>query len=476
VSGAPPVVYGVTNAGFARKPQSAILASLQAGTQGILGNDIDVSDASPLGQWLGIIAEEIAEVWELEEADYNATNRGDAEGALLDNIGDLTGTERLGDEPSTVQCTGSFTLAGTYAIGQLVAYLNPQYGPTSVQFANATAVVVPPTVGGNPIGIGNPFVLDGATNPYALFESTEDGPAYGNALIAANNLIGAGSYGALSEMTPVAGWASVADVATPTLGTLEEDDTPYRVRQYQDLSAAGNDTIDATVAAILLGLQNAVIPLGQPPAVQIYENTSLVTNAQGIPGKSYMVVVYDGQDPSDALLNQDNQIVAEAIWENHPAGIETYGNVAMTVQDSQGVDRTVYFTRPTGELVYLSVTVSAAPGIASAQYPAIASAVQQAILDASQGSSYIAYGQTIAPAASAATTLAPGQDFIINAYRAIAQAQQGVVDVGVMAADVVPDPTATNNIPFTVFQAPYLTEPSVVVTVVPFNPAALAAL
>jgi hypothetical protein len=429
-------VYGVTPQGFVIKPLTVIQTELTQALLGKVASDTDVAPDQPLGQLIGIFAAKLAEVWELAQVGYNATNRGDAEGDLLDNIGSLTGTTRLGETPSTVPCQAVFTAAGTYAAGSLAAFIA---SAASHQWTNQTAVVVPTLSNdgsAQPVSVTHPYTFSLANANALTWQSTIDGPSYADALIAAGE-------GSLSQLVPVAGWLSLADVAGPTIGTLVEEDAPYRVRQFEELSAPGSSTLDAIQAAIL-----AVLPSGA--VVEMYENTSMVTDGNGIPGKAYMAVVFDGTDSSKFAAN--DQLIAKAIWNNKPAGMQDYGTHSVVYVDSLGVSRSVYFTRSTAVPLYFAIQVAVAAGTTTPQQTAISNAIKTALVSASQGQPFTLYGTTFTPAPGAQTTLVPGADAVLNALRSIVQGQTGVLDVpGFTMSEAFPA-VGTTNIGFPVTQ------------------------
>ena len=100
--------FGATQAGFVVKPLASILADLQQAVWDAIDPNLDLSPQTPDGQMLGIIANALAAQWELAQIAYNQYNREDAEGASLDNIGDLTGTPRETATYSQVSCTCVF--------------------------------------------------------------------------------------------------------------------------------------------------------------------------------------------------------------------------------------------------------------------------------------------------------------------------------------------------------------------------------
>lgn len=451
--------YGVTPAGFVLPSLVQILADLKASVLATIDPGLDVSDDQPLGQLLGIIAAREMTLWELLQVGYNATNRGDAEGAQLDNVGDITGTKRLGETPCTVACTAMFSQAGTFAKGTLFAYVA---GASSQQWANQQDLTIPSTSNdgsGDPIG---PTHLYTVAN--ALWQSTTDGPIWGDALNAANFLIS--GFGSLNQLVPVAGWHSIADTGSVTLGTLEEDDPPYRVRQRQDLSAPGSATLDAIGASILVALEGQSI--SPPPSVQMYENTGLATDGNGLPGKSFMAVVFDGtSSPQQAI---DNAFIAGAIWDNKPAGIQDYGTTTVSITDSLGIARSVSFTRSTAVRVQLSVTAAVSASMPSGQRTALRATIATSLASAAQGSPFPLYGTTFTPAAGAPTTLIPGQDVVANSLKSIVQGQTGVIDVPVFTI-TSPGTTPDGNVEIDIAHVGTLAATDVTVTIVTFNPA-----
>lgn len=447
--------YGVTPAGFVLPSLVQILADLKASVLATIDPNLDVSDDQPLGQLLGIIAAREMTLWELLQVGYNATNRGDAEGAQLDNVGDLTGTKRLGETPCTVACTAQFSQAGTYAKGTLFAYVT---GASNQKWTNQQDITAPNLVGGTPIG---PTNLYSATN--ALWQSGTDGPIFGDALNAANLVLS--HPGSLNQLDPVAGWQSLADTATVTLGTLEEDDPPYRVRQRQDLSAPGSATLDAIGASILVALQG--LSISPAPSVQMYENTGLATDGNGLPGKSFMAVVFDGASPDMTI---DNPLIAGAIWNNKPAGIDDYGTTTVSFTDSLGIARSVSFTRPTGVRIQLSVTAAVSASMPSGQRTALQATIANALFNAAQGAPFPLYGTTFTPAAGAPTTLIPGQDVIANSLKSIVQGQAGVIDVPVFTI-TSPGTTPDGNVEIDIAHVGTLAFADVHVSTADFNPA-----
>lgn len=81
-----PGPYGITPTGFNRKRADEILTDLNTGTQGVFGAGVDLSPESPDGQFNGLIADEIAYMWELAEDVFHSSDIFQAEGTRLDDL------------------------------------------------------------------------------------------------------------------------------------------------------------------------------------------------------------------------------------------------------------------------------------------------------------------------------------------------------------------------------------------------------
>jgi hypothetical protein len=205
-----------------------------------------------------------------------------------------------------------------------------------------------------------PVVSTSAGTYYGLYQATVPGPVLANA-------------GQLTQIvTTVSGFTALTNLDGCLLGTNVESDSALNVRRGQEIASTGNDTVDATVAALLL------IPVIGNPAEQavtqafVYENDTDATATgtippncpAGVPPHAMYVVVYDGVSP----LATNNQI-AQAIWNNKPSGIPTYGGTQGTAQDSQGNSRVVNFDRATVTPIYISLTTTRGPQFDSINGP-----------------------------------------------------------------------------------------------------------
>jgi hypothetical protein len=392
--------FGVTGSGFVPKQLSDIISDFEAAEVTLLDPAINAGAATPLGQLNGIYAAALAELWEVAQVAYNGLNRDDAEGPALDNIGDIDGDTRLAPTPSSVTCECTLTAANSpYAAGTLVCNVN---GNSSIQFSNVLTVTV---------------ATDG-TYP-VLMASLLDGPQEATA-------------NTLTVITsPVTGWTAVYNPSDATPGAYLETDPDYRERQREELAATGACTVDA-ITANLLQVPGLV-------AVFCRENTADFTDPVTLlPGHSFEAIVWDGTLTGTIVAANT---IAQAIWEEKPTGVQTYGQTFGTAIDAAGNAQTVRYTYATELPVYLAYTVTLGPGVVLST---IAPIIKQTVVYLSNGLQ--ADGVTpLDPGVPG--QLLPGVGVTALVYRAAALNVSGVVDVPALALAFTPAPTATSNLP-----------------------------
>lgn len=135
---------------------------------------------------------------------------------------------------------------------------------------------------------------------------------------------------------PIGGVVSVNNLEDIREGRLRETDSELRVRRYQSVGIIGASTNNALVS----NLRN----LEGVTAAFIIENREFVT-VDGIPPKSYMCVVEGG----------DEQEIADIIFLYGALGIQPYGAITRTVQDIDGNELSVSFSRPATVHIKLAI-------------------------------------------------------------------------------------------------------------------------
>lgn len=302
-----PGPFGVVPTGFNSKTLEEIMTEIQDSQLANISPTLDLATESPLGQINGIFASQLRELWELAEACYHGFNPDGAVEAQLTVLALLTGTQRRAATKSTVLCNCTLAV-GTYNAGDLIAHVN---GSPDSRFTNTSDVTSP---GG--------LVLD------IPFEAEDTGP------IAA----AAGQLTVIAE--PVSGWTTVTNPLDAELGADIESDAALRNRRLIELSTAGSESVGA-IRAEVSGIDEVL-------SVQVLENVTDATDANGLPPHSFEVLIWDNAADDDAI--------AQAIWDSKPAGIQAYGTgESGTATDDTGDDQIVEFSRITVRDVYLEI-------------------------------------------------------------------------------------------------------------------------
>jgi hypothetical protein len=277
--------FGVGPTGFVIKTYNQILAEKMIKAQELFGDDIDLTDTSPLYKLLQTQALEEQRLWEMAEAFYYSAFVDYATGASLDRVAALIGVVRK---------------AAGYAIGQVTfTGINGTIIPAgSVVQTTGTDVVKFTTDAAVTIALGT-----------ATVDITAESPgADGN--VAATTITSLG--------TPIPGVASVSNVNPTYDGTDVELDEDYRYRCKGALIALAKGTLEAIRLAVL-GVSGVI-------SVSAYEDLDI---------HKATLYVYGVSSP--------NTDVDDAIESTRPAGIPVDW-YEVTVQDIY-VDVTVEVDR-----------------------------------------------------------------------------------------------------------------------------------
>ncbi len=354
--------YGITVAGFLRKPLDVALQELRDAVHATFGAAQDTDDPSgPWAQFLGLNSDREASIWDLAEGVYASRDPDQATGSGLEGACAITGTVRSPATYSTVLGTlagtaGTIVPKGSVAsvavAGTRFATIADATIAAATAWAGTTAYtlgqrrtnggnIYEVTIAGTSAGSGGPtgtgsaivdsgvtwrFVIAGTAFVDATMQAEETGPKIAPA-------------GTLTTIeTPVSGWAAATNALDATPGQDIETDAALRIRRVAELAVAGSATPEAVRAEVL--------KVSGVTACTVFENTTGSTDGNGVPAKAIEVLVTGGVDAD----------IRAAIWNSRSAGIESYGGVSGTVTDSQGTSHTVKFSRPTAKNVYLIVT------------------------------------------------------------------------------------------------------------------------
>lgn len=381
---------GLTPQGFNKKNFQDIKLDIETTLRDSFGT-INLNDESVFGQLVGIFSEREALLWYALESIYNAMYPDTANDFSLDNVCQYIGLTRLAATPTTVtaELTGqnqtfipvnsevsalgvntTFKLLTDTLITNdacLKATINiddiaqPDYTIiiNSVGFTytlvlndtkdmiisglvaliNASAITVTAS------NVSSQLVLiSDDTDAFSVFLSNE---------ISFFSLMTTGDFvattkgeiplpaGALTTIqTPIGGWISVYNPLAGKTGRNLESDAELRLRRAQSLRLPGAGTVEAIRARLLnlVGVTSATVN----------ENITDMTSVEGLPPHSFEALVLGGDDGD----------IGNTIWQAKPAGIASYGNTQIIVQDSTGRDQVVFFSRPTNLYIYINIDIT----------------------------------------------------------------------------------------------------------------------
>lgn len=299
--------FGLSIAGFNRKTQSDIESSIESYIQNHYPN-FSIRDESDTGhdQLIKAISSELTTIWEELENLYYANIPSFAEGIQLDNCAEYNAIERIAGIKSSVTVTFTGN-SGTIIPEDTPVLVNN----TSYRFLTVESA----TIGES-----------GSVSVQMLSEEYGPIPALS---------------GTLTDIqVAIDGLLSVTNSSSATLGSYEETDVEYRERRYRQITKFSGSTPNSLVENIadIEGVEE----------VSILINTGATVDGNGLPAKSYCLVVLGG----------DSDEIASKIWELGGAGIETYGNTTVEVQDSTDRTREVNFYRPDEIDIYIAIELT----------------------------------------------------------------------------------------------------------------------
>jgi len=309
---------------------------------------MDVSDASPDGQLIGITSETFALLWEILEAITSSMDRRKATGALLRSICALTGTKPVPAAFSTVVLTLTGLPTTPVPVGSLVstASTGQQFTTTSdrdgtiaavTAWAASTAYAVGDrrtnsgnvylcTVAGTSAATGGPSgkassIADGGAQWFFLGAGTGAVDVIARATVTGPTVAAAGDLTKIS--TPIGGWTGVINLLDATLGRKAMTEAQLRALAELEIAQPGTSPPDAIRAALLRvgeGTDNAVT------AVTVFTNPDDITDADGLPPHRVEALVHGGRD----------QDIWDALRVNVAAGTLTHGTIVGTSTDTSG--------------------------------------------------------------------------------------------------------------------------------------------
>lgn len=465
------MAFGVTPQGFVKKRLIDIKIEIENSLRASLGKNINLLSASVFGQIVGIQSERESLLWEALEGAYNSQYPDSADGISLDNVGAIVGVSRIPARATVQKNLHLFGTAGTVVPqGTQVAVPNvtdavfttnadvllgvgvdeiqtitfgavPVAGSFRLKYLDELSILLAFNVVAldvqnalnNMLNLEDVVVTGDFTTGFVvtfagasgkidhemlefldntlsvtitIAETTKGVPqAVVDATCVNNGPIPSFAFSLTGIVNPVPGLDSVLNVIDGVLGRNVETDTEFRQRRNESLQIAGSATLDAIRSELLqiLGVNEAIV----------FENTTFVTDVNGLPGKSFACYVDGG----------DNQEIADTIFASKPAGIASHGSVTEQVLDSQGFTHDVKFSRPIDVDIWVEFDVSTGP-----TFPVNG---QQLIQDA-----VVAYGNNL----GIGKTIIVIPDLV-----SVLDAIEGITDVDIRIG-LAASPTLDNNI------------------------------
>lgn len=480
---------GLSDTGFSIKRLNDIITELKVNAEAQFsslvkpGDIVNTSDTSVLGRWINTVAAPMADLWEAAQGVYTAFDIQQASGQALENLTLLGGVSRNSATPSTVTMalygdygttipadsfirsvsTGYIFATDNEVVLNESACIGVRIAPSSV--ANSTAYSFTYQINGiNSVPVTATITSDSSATESEIVNAiiTEVNTNHntyltallsdGEALITIVNqnyqctfdvntdwdiskvVKGVGATctetGIISQdpntiqsiQSPVLGWDTATNPYAAVEGTETETDNDLRNRYTLAKFQDSLNTYESIYAAVL--------KLDGVEQVIIYENeTDVALISPPLPAHSFYPIVLGG----------NTNEIAQAIWDNKPVGILSYGTVDVDIVDSQGVAHTVSFDRPTDVDIYIEVQVTALDN-----YPADG---DQQIKDA-----LVAH----------INSFGIGEDVIYSRlYTPINSVVGHYVDS--LTVDIVDPPVGTVNVPIDYFERAVITEANITV-------------
>ena len=322
---------------FQRKTYDEIETGTEEKARDEFGDDVDLSQGSPIKQLLDVSSLEDERLWQVLEHLYYSGYYEDAFGAQLDKILSIANIERRPRQGAT---------------GEVVFQTN-QPNPSPIVIPQGTQVTTHetgdrPAIPFKTLEVGR---LDAGTTSTDRVEIQALEPWETDL---ADEWLGTQTNVAANTVTrlpkPIAGIDAVYN-PYPTgetntavgynyiSGHDAETDQELRRRWEASLGSSGKASLNAIRAAV------RSVPNVQDVAIE--ENTSMVDNTAtgGLPRKSFRVTVLGGA----------NTDVAQAITDTRAAGIQSYGSTEAIGVTDDGIERTEAFDRAETVRVYVHV-------------------------------------------------------------------------------------------------------------------------
>lgn len=397
---------GLSNEGFTTKRLPELVDDAKAEAVVVFqdlvepGDTVNTDDSSVIGRLIALKSDAEADLWEAAQQVYSAFDPNSATGISLDNMILLSGIPaRFENTRTTAQVllsgdNGTVIAAGnvvsspttseqfsiisdvsltpdaasgivltTIAVSDITAYtltLTRQGITQVVSYTSTSGATKEAILAGLKSQIDASFPVLSATiqtsdgnlkiDSVDQFFLTSFSASTNLGIIKVTKLgdVQASNVGPISQpvntisqiLTSRLGWDSVTNPVAAVPGRFRETDEELRLRfRNTKFERAGN---------IVEAVYSALFSLDDVQQVFIDDNNTSVTNANGTPPHSFLVLV-DGGTSAE---------IAQAIWDNRGAGVTSVGNTTVTITDKFGYPRDIQFSRPTPVNLYIQIDLT----------------------------------------------------------------------------------------------------------------------
>lgn len=346
----------------------------------IYGQDIYLENDSQDYQMISVFALKTYDTMQLLQIVYNNHSPKTAVGTGLDSLVKLNGIRRKEASHSTCEVTLTGTAGTSIAAGVVEDESGNQWTlPENIVLHDSTIQVTATCV------------------PLGAIEAA------------------AGTINKI--VNPQKGWTAVTNNDAAVPGRPVETDEQLRYRQMLSVAIPSQNMLDSTIA----GLASVV----GVTRYKVYDNDTNETDTNGIPGHSIAAIVEGGTDAE----------IAKQIYLRKGPGGGTFGEIATTYINSDGLQTIVRFSRPT--YVPININVHLKPG---KSYTSSVAATLKSNIDKYIKSLDIGYNVTITgilTAVSAAVTNATLPNFLLSGITINKEGETpGVMDVAIAYNEV----------------------------------------
>lgn len=295
--------YGVTLAGFIRKPFSEIEKENEEKARTLFGEDIDLTVYSPIGLFVKLLSWKCHIIWQELEKAYYANWLDTAEGVNLDRLVEWGGLTRGQPQKAIIQDMEFTGTPGTSI-------------PAGFRIESQQGIAYE-TV--------NPGAIEPDGTVLIICSAVEPGE---ESAVPAETVF--------DMVDTLTGIDEIKNLSASIGGRDYETDAELRARYREEGAQGAGSSVDA-IRSALLQVEGVI-------AAKAYENVGII-DEEGRPPKSVECVVLGGSD----------QDIRQTIFEAKSAGIYTHGKVRGLAYDQEGKGYEIRFNRPMERDVYVKI-------------------------------------------------------------------------------------------------------------------------